>query len=345
MQPDMNQVIRFPDMPSDFNGGKIEGLIGDKRVTLALTPSDVHDAAELPQYLFGYSPYKYRGLEMCPVVLVDKDSDKYRTFDTNNAFKPVEVKASLQSAPPEIDATSSTSTYTVVDRFIGGFIPTVTELNADFNLRQRTAKRCADAILLDLELDINTLLGTNTNWAAGVRTAATDVWTDVTNGKPITDIMNALEKSYQEVREIWINDKAAHAFIRHPQVQDHMRQFYGDERPAINVTGDFAIPGIEAPFKVIKSRYLDTSDAMQRMLGTVAVLISGPPTPPSDGNEIMSAATFRRRGSNGTGWGTREYFVDGRGPEGRQDRRTDSPAAVKSLAHNNGPKTHERSNR
>jgi len=317
-QLNMNEPVRFlSGMGRNFHGGEVEAMVGDQRVTLTLTPSDVHDPSELPEYLFGYKPFKYRGTEMCPVVPVDKDTDKFRVFSSDNAFEHVEVKASIQSAPPEIDATSSLDDYTVVDRFIGGFIPTVTEEQATYGVRTRTAARCADAIYLDMEIDITTLLGTNTNWNAAVRTAAGNVWTDETLGTPVTDVMTAIEKSYQEVTGLWLNEKAAHIFLRHPQTKDHMRQFYGDNPPPIGQGGvitDFQIPGLP-PFHVIKSRYL-SSGTMTYCLGAVVVLISGPPTPPTDGMEIMSAATFRRKGANGTGWETREWFVNGRGPRG-----------------------------
>ena len=65
-----------------------------QRVTLALDPADVHDPTEMSEYLAGYRPFEYRADEVSEPVLVDNDSDKYRTFSGDDAFRRVPVKGS-----------------------------------------------------------------------------------------------------------------------------------------------------------------------------------------------------------------------------------------------------------
>lgn len=300
-----------------------------QRVQLELTPSDVHDPTEIPTYLAGYKPFGYRADEASPIVLVDNDEDKYRSFSADDSFVPVNVKGATTGPIPEVDPKTSLDTYKVVDRFVGSFISAVTELQKGNTYapraRMAAARRCRRAIDLDREIDVWALLGTNTNWDASVRTAVTNPWTDETNGVPISDVQAAIEKSHQPVSGLWMNQKIAHRFLRHPQVKDQMRQMLGDAS-AQNVASqiallaqegkaaDFVIPGLP-PFHVVAAKY-NPSGTLTYVLGDVVVLVTRPPGVPQDGEEIASTYTFRRRGPSGVGFESREFTVEGRGPNG-----------------------------
>jgi hypothetical protein len=317
-----NTMFRLTNLKPGFSGGAVEAtdLATGQRVSLSLAPSDVHDASEVPELLQSYRSPLFRADEVCPVIPVDKLSDKYRVFSSDNAFEPVEVKTTGEAAIAEVDPDSELSTYTCDLRAIGCFISAQTEMSAEFDVKARAAKRCADAIMRDIEIDVMTLLGTNTNWDAGVRTAAATAW-DQAGSTPIVDLQTAIRKSYQPVRCIAINLQTAFALINHDDVKDLMRQFKGDQpvtdamtriadASATNI--DFVIPTMP-PFKVVNSQRI-VAGAKVEILGKVAVLISGPTSPMPD--EIMSAATMRWRGPSGTGWSSREYTVEGRGPWG-----------------------------
>jgi hypothetical protein len=306
-----------------FNGGAVIAVNRQtgERISLALTPSDVYDTSEIPELLQGYKDPQYRADEMCPVLPTDKVSDKYRTFNENNAFQPVVVKTAGQAAVAEVDPESALSTFTVVERACGSFITKPTEMQATYDVRARAAKRCKNAIDMDVEIDVMTLLGTNANWDAAVRTAAANAW-DTAAGTPIVDVQSAIRASYQQVRAIWFTEQTAHAFINHDDTKDYMRQVKGDlavtdalkdlDR-AMDEGIDFKIPGLPT-MRVVASKYEDTSGNLVYTLGKVAVLISGPRTPsPGD---IMSAGTFRWKGPSGTGFDAREYVVEGRGAYG-----------------------------
>jgi hypothetical protein len=316
-------MFKLSGINAGFNGGMIQAtdIATGQRVSLSLTPSDVHDASEVPELLQSYKSLKFRGDEIVPVIMVDQISDKYRIFNSDNAFQPVVVKTSNEGAVAEVDPESSLDTYTCVLRAIGCFISAQTEMAAEYDVKARASKRCADAILRDIEIDDMTLIGTSTNWAAAVRTAAATAW-DQAGSTPIIDIQTALRKSYQEVRCIAINLQTAFALINHDDTKDLMRQFKGDmpvsdamnqlsKAPSSSI--DFSIPTFP-PFKVVGSQYVNSAVTKVETLGKVAVLISGPESPSPD--EIMSAATFRWRGPSGTGWSSREYTVEGRGPWG-----------------------------
>lgn len=316
-------TVRLEGFKPGFSGGNIQAVNVEsgERVTLALTPSDVYDTSEIPELLQGYRDPQYRAVQMSPVMLVDRPSDKYRTFNQNNAYSPVVVKTSLQAAVAEVDPESSLGTYTVDYRAAGSFIPRPTEMAATYDVRGRAAKRCKNAIDMDIEIDVMTQLGTNTNWNAAVRTAAANAW-DTAAGTPIVDIQTAVRKSYQRPRALWCTEQTAHAFINHADTKDYMRQMMGDAAVGDSLRDldraqeedvDFKIPGLPA-IRVVASKYLDATGTLVYTLGKVAVLISGPSSP--EPGDIMSAGTFRLKGPSGTGFEAREYTVEGRGPYG-----------------------------
>jgi hypothetical protein len=299
-----------------------------ERVSLALEPGDVHDPSELPTYLAGYKPFGFRADEASTPILVNQDEDKFRNFSSDDAFRQVVVKGSTQGAIPEVDPKSSLDSFKVVERYIGSFIPAQTQANAsnpNYDPRMAAGRRCRWALDLDREVDLWSLLGTAGTWAASVQTVAALAW-NVAGGDPIFDIQTAIEKSFQPVTAVWLNQRVAHTFLRNPLVRDHMRQMLGDQAVAAavgnvanagNTSVDFQIPGLP-PIRVVASKLKnETTGALNYTLSDdSAVLLTTPPATPVSGEEIASTYTFRRRGPSGVGVETREFFVDGRGPLG-----------------------------
>ena len=299
-----------------------------QRVTLALQPEDVHDPSEIPTYLAGYKPFGYRADEASKAVLVDKDEDKYRSFDLDDAFEPVAVKGSTQGAVPEVDPKSALETYKVVERYVGSFIPTQTQANAsnpNYDPRMAASRRCSRALALDREIDVWTLLSTVGSWTAANVNAAAAVWTGVSD--PIKDLQDLMEESAQQITEFWMNQKIANTFIRNDAVKDHMRQHLGDG-PSNQATRDiaragsagrenldFEIPGLP-PIRVAAAKQKTAPGVLSFVLPDVVVGLTTLPGVPTDGEEIATTWTFRRRGPSGAGFESREFFVPGRGPLG-----------------------------
>jgi hypothetical protein len=325
----MNEVIKLTGVRGmDFYGGEVQAQDeSGKRFSLSLQPADVHDPTELPTYLAGYSPFQYRADEMSKVILMDNYQDKIRTFSDNDAFEAVPVKGSPMGSVPEVDPSSSLQTITAVDRFIGSFVPKQTELQTGNNYQPIMAatRRCKRAIDLDREIDVTTLIDTAANFDASVRVAlgAGQNWNGGAGSDPILDIQTAIEASWQTVSEIWMNQQVAFAFLRHDSTKDYMRQMLGDSAPSgalgqVASAGqgnvDFTIPGFP-PFRVAAAK-VNTAGVLVPCLGDVVTLLTTPPGTPTDGEEIATTYTFRVRGPSGVGYSVREYFVQGRGPEG-----------------------------
>lgn len=304
-----------------------------QRINLELTPADVHDPTEIPSYLAGYRNWEFRADEMSKVVLVDNDEDKYRTFSEDDAFQPVRVKGALTGAIPEVDPRSSLTSYKVVDRYVGSFVPAITEMQTGNNYQPRmaAARRCRRALELDRELDVlgpSGLLTTVGNWNGAQVNAlgAGENWNGGASADPIAALQESIEASAQPISEIWMNQRVAHAFIRDASVRDHMRQLLGDsgangvaQTLANAATGgatvDFMIPGLP-PIKVSSAKYKNASSNLVYVMPDYVVLLTTPPGVPMDGEEIATSYTFRRRGPSGVGLEAREFAVEGRGPHG-----------------------------
>jgi hypothetical protein len=307
-------------------------------IQAALQPGDVHDPTEMPNYLAGYRPFDFRADEASPPVLVDKDQDKFRNFASDDTFRRVDVKTSIQGAIPEVDPSSSLSQYKVVERLLGAFIPTQTEsqANANYRPRQVAAAKIARKVKLDRELDVWGFLATTGNWTANNVFALGGgfQWGNLTttgqgvNSDPIFDLQNLIVQSAQYVSANWFNPKTAFAFLRHPNVRTHMRQLLGDGAVSdtlnqIRSAGtngqsvDFVIPGLP-PFKVCASKVKNETTGNLDYILPDGDLIAAtvPPGVPQDGEEIATTYTFRRRGPSGVGFEAREFFLDARGSQG-----------------------------
>jgi hypothetical protein len=319
--PETMRIKLADDAPGIGRAGQV--------VTLSLTPDDVHVAEELSTYLAGYHPTGFRADEASKVVLVDHDTDQYRSFSSDDAFRTVDVKGAIEGAVPEVDPISSLNTYKVVDRFIGSFVNDITEANATklFRPRQQAMKRVRWALQLDREIDTWNLLQATASWATANRVtlAAGFEWNGGASAEPIYDLQARIEASAQIVTDVWMNQTVGHAFLRNPLVRDHMRQMLGDN--AVNAAVgqvasaqaravDFQIPGLP-PIHIVSGKVKNEStSALDFILGNHTVLTTSPPGVPTDGMEIATSYTFRRRGGAGVGFDTREFRVEDRGPKG-----------------------------
>lgn len=300
-----------------------------KRIELSLQPTDVHLPEELPTYLAGYKPFGFRADEASKVIMVQKDEDYHRDFSSQNAFRRVDVKATHEGNIPEVDPLSSLTKYKVVDRLLGAFVPQVTEDNAGglYKPRQAAMKRVGNAVSLDREIDVWDLLTDSTKWATDNVTTlgAAFKWNGGATSDPLKDLEDAVVASAQPVTDIWMNQLLGFVFLRHPSVRDQFRQMLGDGAPAAMIQQvqnagrqnvDFAIPGLP-PIHIAAAKVLNEStNKLDFVLGPHCVLLTSPPGVPTDGEEIATTYTFRRRGNVGVGYETREFRVEGRGAKG-----------------------------
>jgi len=314
--------------------GKTESL------RLSLSPSDVHAPEELPNFIAGYSAGPYCADQASPVILVDQVSDEYRTH-TDHAFRRVECKTSQQGAVAEVDPETSLTPYRTVVRACGSFIPTRTEQvgTKGFKPRQASGKRVKRVLSADREIDVfgpNGVIGNPANFDAALQDILPPLerWGDLegknpgANADPLADLDNIITNSWQAPTDIWMNGLVARVFIKFPKVLDLIRGTYGDQaqtqlnavRGAGKTIVTFEILGYP-PIHVCTAKIKWTSTAAPTyILGNHVVLTTRPMgqngelvTSMMDDEEIATTVTFRMREASGTGYNTREYFVESRG--------------------------------
>lgn len=329
-EPGRKVLLQF-----DPNEGVL--LHGGEKLLLGLTPQDVHDPTELGTYLAGYSNEEFRHAEACQVIPVDKDEDKYATFSSAAAFKPVVVKTNDDATPAELKVQRSLTNYRVTIRRIACFIPDPAKNQAlpNYDVRYVHMERCARAINMDLELDIlgvNGLLTSSANWDANNVVTLTSgfQWGGASgvgaDSDPIADIRLILNTSAQRISAFWMNQRVAGLFLDHPKVRDYMRANGGDApldeaikavADAEQATVDFRIRGI-GTFKVVTSRVESNlaGTTTDYIMPDVMVAVTQPKGVPTNGQKIATAYNFRRKGPAGVGFYTREVRFDARGAGG-----------------------------
>lgn len=301
------------------------GLQQGQIIQLALTPGDVTIAEELDTFLTGFSPQGFRADDVSPPWLVDKDTDKYREFGLNNIFQRVNVEGSMRGKVRQVDPESGLKDYSVIERSLGSYIPKTTAAQSNYDLKLVSSQRVQEALALDREWRLWTLLRLLGSWNANNRTTLVAPWSDKLNSDPIKDLQDRIIASAQEVTDIWMSPLGAFTFLGHPAARDHMRQMLGDNPPspgAVKASGstrlmDFQIPGMP-PIHVAPAKELNEATGnLDYLLDNDVVLTCRPGAGvPRTGQEIQTVQTFRRRGESGTGVTTREYPVEDQGLEG-----------------------------
>lgn len=330
------------------------GRAGDS-VLMAMQPSDVVNLEDMDTFMLHYAAPGFRADEACPIQLVGTDTGRYRIFGLNNAFRPVNVLSSIQADIPEVDPDSSFDTYLVQERALGGFIPTVTQLNLDesntnYDLKLAVGRRIEWALALDRELRVfgpTGVLTLSANWSANNRATlgAGAKWNDAVNADPIRDLTDRIEASAQPVTGIWLSPLVGHSLLRAASVRSYFRTIQGDSPITQQVIDagvnthanlDFSIPGLP-PFHIVASKVLNEGTGLlDFILDDTVVLTSNPSGGTAGGEEIMTAKTFRRKGPSGTGYTTREFNLERRGLHGGIFLASGHAEQVKMVANNVG---------
>jgi len=304
-----------------------DGFGGERLVAMDLGTSDVHQAAPLSNYAAGYQLSDGVADIACPVLVVGKDTDKYYTWDKENAFKRVQPTSGANGgAVPEVNPTLSNTSYQTVPYALGAFLPTETIANADSPLRPEMAavKRVMNALRLEREIRVATLLTTSGNWDSSLYTnlGATAKWNGGSTSDPIKDLHTIIESSYMPVTGIVWSERVEHDFVRNAQVQKYL---YAKDGPAptpsgMELSSIFKLP----PIHTAKMKYI-ASSALTYVWGNSVVLLHQPPSiPPQDQEDVATALTFRWNGgqtSDGSmvsGWLVRKFFMQDRGGRGGQ---------------------------
>lgn len=299
-----------------------------KLVTMDLGTADVHIDAALATYAAGYQD-SAGGLiadQVCPVLQVEKTSNKYFTWDKNDIFQDAQ---SLEVAPggavSEISPRLSNSSYNTVNYGVSSAVPTELQANADsaLNPEMMAVARCVNAIMLARERRVAALVTTSGNWSGGYSTAAAAKWNGGVGSNPIQDIFSAIEASLTEVTGVVMSELVYHDFIQNAQVQKYIQsKTMVSPLPQSNmVSAILDLP----PLIVGKRKGVVTSTSTYGYVwGNNVALVTADAGIPTGGATISTARTFRWNGANASvgdgtmqgGFLVRSFFDPKRGARG-----------------------------
>lgn len=268
-------------------------------VTMDLGVADVHTAATLPNYAGGYHIAESIADLMSPVILVQKQSDVFYTWNQANDFNRKLANAGAPgSALPQINPTNSNTTYSVNQYVLGGYLPTEVQANADAPLRPfaKLVQMIMDGLRLEREYRTMNLLQTSGNWTSSLVNALTAgaQWNGGTASDPVANLHKALEQSYMPITSLAFSELVWHDFIRNPSVQKYFG--FKDSLPGIptpdQVSQTLALP----PIHISTMKYV-TGGALTYLWGNNVVGVRQPPTlPPTDQMDVATSLTFRWAG-------------------------------------------------
>ena len=313
-----NIVTLDRDVPGVGTAGQTIDL-SSGRYSLALLPTDVHEAEEITTYLAGYKNFGYRADEMSPAVMVDKTVFKYRNFSSANTFDEVAPTTSATASPLQIDPDSTLTSDETIPRSLATFIPSETFANANslYKPAMRASRNLWNKLMLYREVEVvRNLMGATASWDSSVQTTASNTW-DSASGDPMLDISTAVEASAQPVESIHMNRKVFNAMVRNDNFKDWLAAMTGDKGLVQSQSGghDFQIPGWPV-FKIHEAKRTASAGGLEYIMPDVAVLVTKPMSTPVDGEEIASSYTFRFNGVSNTGIMFREFDVPEQGPTG-----------------------------
>ena len=300
-----------------------------KLVTMDLGVADVHIDSALANYAAGYQEAASASIadQVVPVLPVEKNSNKFYTWDKNDVFQDVQ---SLEVAPggamAEVSPRVSNSNYNCVSYGVQSFVASEVQANADsaLNPERQAVVRCMNAINIARERRCASLLMSSGNWTGGYTTtiAAGAKWNGGASSDPVRDLYTAIESSLVDVTAIVMSERTFHDFVQNPQVQ----KYIATKTAVAPVPGasEFAALLQLPPIIVGKRKGIVTSSTYGYVWGDNVALIHADAGIPSGGATISTARTFRWNGANGGatdgtmqgGYLVRSYFDPKRGPRG-----------------------------
>lgn len=300
-------------------------------ITMDLGPADVHIETGLVNYCAGYKLQDGIADTVCPIVPVPKASDKYWTWDKNDAFQDVEALVSgATDNPKEVSPRLGNSSFSTKSYCLAAPVPVELVANADAPVRPEIAavRRVMNALSLARERRVASLLMSTANWGSGRYGAVAAKWNGGANSDPIRDIYTAIESCLTPINQIVMSERTYHDFVQNAQVQKYIASKVNVAPIAASNSGSASSmsallglpPIVIAPMKGV----VTNTTTYGYVWGDNVALCYNEPGVPADGQTINTAKTFRWTGADaatpdGTasgGFMVRKYFDPRRGSRG-----------------------------
>lgn len=163
--------------------------------------------------------------EVLPPVKVNKRSDEFFVYDKDDRFTPPDDTQDPDGEAHEVKFKVGTDNFSVKDKSLQGFVPKAEIDNADDPLRPREdeVEFLTDLLLLSKEKRVADLV-TDINQYPNDSDHRTDLaakkWDDATNGNPLNDILDAMEKIFPTPTVLVMGSQVWKAVRQHPKIVD-----------------------------------------------------------------------------------------------------------------------------
>lgn len=289
-----------------------------------LSTSDVHIASAMSNFVAGYGTNQGEAIAdiVMPPLVVLKDNDYYHAWDKDDLLQDTTDNDVVgeEDEIPVISPRKSTGTYACVGRGLASRIPQGVVANADPRVdpRTRALGRIINVMCMRREKRSISVLQ-NASTFSGYTSAVAAAWNGGAGSDPVADIMLGIETALKPITHIAMSEKAAHAFVRNPNVAKN----YLYNSPTVDVvTGTASVASrLGLPQFVIgkmKGKSV-TAGTYGYLWGTGVSLLHIPPGADANPEEVPTARTFRwnktgQIGSNGFRF--RSWFEPNKGQDG-----------------------------
>jgi hypothetical protein len=312
---------------------------GGRLVKMDLAPTDVHIDSLLPNFNGGYHLAEGAADLAAPVIVTDKNSNKYNVWNQKDTFQRVASRGGAPGAQvAEVNPNPNFSTYSCLEYALAAFVTVEVQANADVPLQPLAAgtRRVLTALKLEREIRVATALRLAGNWNSNMLQALTSgtKWSGGGANDPLANIHQMIENSAMSVDRLLWSEVTLHEFLRTSKIQGYMQ--YKDSinpMPIESVISEkFGLP----PITTIKMKY-NVPSALISGVGTyrsttypyvwggdVVGIHEPPQMPPMSQDDVATAVTFRWNGANAAvrdgeysaGFLVRTYWDQRRGGRG-----------------------------
>lgn len=187
-------------------------------------PAQQHVDAALSTFATAYSNTGFLADRLCPIVPVEKRSDRFFTRSRRDVSQIVNDAIGPKGAANTASYDVSTDNYSVEDRALKDYVTDSLIRNADAPLdpRELAVQNIMQRLMLAREYRVATLLTTGGNYAAANTSSPANVWSDATDGDPVGDINTAIATIAYSGDEsslvAWCSREVWNTLRKHPQL-------------------------------------------------------------------------------------------------------------------------------
>ncbi len=313
--PDTGEEVTLNLSDNTITGVNQSGRL----VTMDLGPSDVHVEQALTTYMVGYKPENMMADEFCPVIPVQKQSDKYWIEDKDDTFQLANsTSVSPNGLVPEVSARQSNTSYNTLPYALKTALPVEVEANADavLRLQMRSAALPIKKLLLQREYRTAALITTAGSFASAHKTtvAAGAKWNGGASSNPLRDIKALCEASLAPIKKLVMNERVFNAFQENAQVQKFIASKTAIKPQFANASELSALLELP-PIVVVRGKYKSSATAYSYIFPDHVALFTRPETLPPMGDAI-SWNTFRWMGAAEAVPGGQAQTIPGQGAAG-----------------------------